>query len=219
VELIGEKAMKSADHAMTGQTDAAMAGRYDDASLEIQDLIWKDTRLENPENIQNRYKGGRKWVAKGWNFATVETLERTNEDAVDDQGGTALMWASFRNDSEEVKRLLKKGVNVDATDEQGNTAMSLAKKFSHWDIVKILKEHVANNADKAALAAINGGIDLSQQDSALHVEKDANGGVKVNVDPALIARVLHDGMPEVVPVIINMQPADIRSLFGAGDSI
>ncbi len=59
-----------------------------------------------------------------------------------------------------------------------------------------------------------GGIDLSQQDAALHVEKDANGGVKVNVDPALIARIEREGMPEVVPVIINMQPADMRSLFG-----
>jgi len=60
---------------------------------------------------------------------------------------------------------------------------------------------------------VNGGIDLSQQDAALHVERDANGGVKVDVDPALIARIEREGMPEVVPVIINMRPADIRSLF------
>ena len=61
-----------------------------------------------------------------------------------------------------------------------------------------------------------GGIDLSQQDAALHVVKDANGGVVVNVDPALIARVEREGMLEVVPVIINMRPADIKSLFGVG---
>ena len=48
----------------------------------------------------------------------------------------------------------------------------------------------------------------------MHVEKDANGGVKVNVDPALIARIEREGMPEVVPVIINMKPADISALFG-----
>ncbi len=36
------------------------------------------------------------------------------------------------------------------------------------------------------------------------------------VDSALIARIEREGMPEVVPVIINMQPADIRSLFGEG---
>ncbi len=61
---------------------------------------------------------------------------------------------------------------------------------------------------------LRGGIDLSAQDSALRVEKDANGGVKVNVDPAMFARVEREGLREVDPVIINMQPADMRSMFG-----
>jgi hypothetical protein len=61
---------------------------------------------------------------------------------------------------------------------------------------------------------LRGGIDLSAQDSALRVEKDVNGGVKVDVDPAMIARVEREGLPEVDPVIINMQPADMRSMFG-----
>jgi hypothetical protein len=74
--------------------------------------------------------------------------------------------------------------------------------------------------DRAALAnvpktnAFPGGIDLSQQDSALHIEKDANGGVKVDVDPAMIARVEREGMTEIDPVIIGMRPADVQSLFG-----
>jgi len=74
--------------------------------------------------------------------------------------------------------------------------------------------------DHATLATtikpqVEGGIDLSQQDSALHVTKDANGGVKVTVDPALIARIEREGgMHEVVPVIINMQLADTKALFG-----
>ena len=59
-----------------------------------------------------------------------------------------------------------------------------------------------------------GGIDLSQLDPALHVAKDANGGVTVNVDPALIARVEREGLPELDPVIIGMRPADIKTLFG-----
>jgi len=78
-------------------------------------------------------------------------------------------------------------------------------------------------ADKAALTNkpswVQGGIDLSQQGSALHITKDANGGVKVDVDPALIARVEREGMLEVDPVIIGMRPADIQSLFGVGVSI
>jgi hypothetical protein len=70
--------------------------------------------------------------------------------------------------------------------------------------------------DQAALANpwVQSGIDLSQQGSALHVVKDANGGVKVDVDPALIARVEREGMSEIDPVIIGMRPADIQSLFG-----
>jgi hypothetical protein len=86
-----------------------------------------------------------------------------------------------------------------------------------------VREHLS---DRAALAnviepGIKGGIDLSQQESALQVTKDANGGVKVSVDPALVARIEREGMSEIDPVIINMQPADIRSLFGpqAGHSL
>jgi hypothetical protein len=89
---------------------------------------------------------------------------------------------------------------------------------------KSLEQYQAmGTPDKAVLTqqhnAFPGGIDLSQQDAALRVTKDANGGVKVDVDPALIARVEREGMPEVVPVIINMQPADIRSLFGVEGKI
>jgi hypothetical protein len=82
------------------------------------------------------------------------------------------------------------------------------------DFLGIRKEHKASG-DKA----MYGGIDLSGQGAALHMVKDANGGVEVNVDPSLIARVEREGMSEVVPVIINMRPADIKSLFGVEASI
>ncbi len=83
-----------------------------------------------------------------------------------------------------------------------------------------ISQQSSSRSDKAALT-INptGGIDLSQQDAALQVTKDANGGVKVSVDPALIARIEREGMTEVDPVIINMQPADIESLFGVKAAI
>ena len=68
--------------------------------------------------------------------------------------------------------------------------------------------------DKAALAQPLGGIDLSQQDAAMHISKDANGGVIINVDPSLIATVEHDGLSEVDPVIIDIQPASAQSIFG-----
>jgi len=59
-----------------------------------------------------------------------------------------------------------------------------------------------------------GGIDLSRADAAMHITKDANGGVKVDVDPAEIAHVERYGLSEVDPVIIGMRPADIASIFG-----
>lgn len=66
--------------------------------------------------------------------------------------------------------------------------------------------------DKAGLPL--GGIDLSQQDGALRIEKDAHGGVIVNVDQAMIRRVEREGgLTEVVPVIINMQPVNGQVLF------
>ena len=88
-----------------------------------------------------------------------------------------------------------------------------------------LKRHSKKTGDDMALninqtplakspSEVEGGIDLSQQDSAMHIVKDANGGVTVDVDPALIARVEREGMLEVDPVIISMRPADIQSLFG-----
>ncbi|MBF0511746.1 MAG: hypothetical protein HQL13_05380 [Candidatus Omnitrophica bacterium] len=72
----------------------------------------------------------------------------------------------------------------------------------------------------AAMANISsvaptGGIDLSQQDKAMRVEKDANGGVKVYVDPALIAAVERAGvLHEVDPVIVGWKPVDIRVVLG-----
>ncbi len=95
------------------------------------------------------------------------------------------------------------------------------------DGLDIYDAAMINSADKASLANIKqhvnfetpGGIDLSQQDSAIHIERDPSGGVKVNVDKALIARIQHDGMPELVPVIIGMTPADSKALFGVEVSI
>jgi len=76
-----------------------------------------------------------------------------------------------------------------------------------------------NSAMTGKPKAFPGGIDLSQQDSAMTVTRDANGGVKVDINPALIARIEREGMPEVDPVIIGMRPVDLKTLFGVGVSI
>ncbi len=87
-------------------------------------------------------------------------------------------------------------------------ASKIAKDFLNDKALVTLKE------DSAL-----GGIDLTQQDAAMRVTKDANGGVKVDVDQAEIARVERYGLSEVDPVIIGMRPADIKALFGVGVSI
>jgi len=105
---------------------------------------------------------------------------------------------------------------IDALTVQNLKLTQVNSALTHTKFVSQNTAHV----DHAVLTnPTRGGIDLSQQDAALHVEKDPNGGVKVTVDQALIARIERDGMPEVDPVIIDMQPADIKSLFGVGASV
>ncbi len=53
--------------------------------------------------------------------------------------------------------------------------------------------------------AMNGGIDLNTLNNGLSVSKDANGGVTVAVDQAMIERIRHEGIRNATPVIINMR--------------
>jgi hypothetical protein len=80
-------------------------------------------------------------------------------------------------------------------------------------------KRIAKNMDYAmrGLADVQGGIDLTNAGSGITVTKDAQGGVKVDFDPALIARIKQEGVQSAVPVIINvtlMSPAQIRPLLG-----
>jgi len=59
-----------------------------------------------------------------------------------------------------------------------------------------------------------GGVDLSQTNNALRVSRDANGGVKIDVNPLWVARVEREGIKEVDPIIIGMKPTDIQVLLG-----
>ncbi|MBF0511587.1 MAG: hypothetical protein HQL13_04570 [Candidatus Omnitrophica bacterium] len=72
---------------------------------------------------------------------------------------------------------------------------------------------------RALAQTLDGGIDLSQQDSAMHITKDANGGVKVTVDKAFMAQVEREGLRRAVPVIIYTQLADMKSLYPAAISV
>ena len=62
-----------------------------------------------------------------------------------------------------------------------------------------------------------GGIDLSTADSGMMVRKDNHGGVKMDFNPAMIARIRQEGVQSAVPVIIDvtsMNPAQISPLLG-----
>jgi hypothetical protein len=69
--------------------------------------------------------------------------------------------------------------------------------------------------DLEANESAPGGIDLNAANMGMKVQKDANGGVKIDIDPALIERIKREGVQSMVPVIIQMTPiADIRPLLG-----
>jgi len=74
-----------------------------------------------------------------------------------------------------------------------------------------------SNSKNPAMGALPfGGIDLSREDAAMRISRDPNGGVVVDVDPALVARAESQGMSEVIPVIVSMQREDANSIFGPG---
>ncbi len=83
------------------------------------------------------------------------------------------------------------------------------------DAVDFLRGH---SADAAMIKPeIRGGIDLDSTNMGMSITQDANDGVKVDFDPAMVERIRKDGVQSVVPVIIQITPvtADIiRPLLG-----
>ncbi len=61
------------------------------------------------------------------------------------------------------------------------------------------------HADRAQATVDNGGIDLNTLNNGLTVTKDADGGVSMPVDAALMAQVRREGISTATPVIINMR--------------
>jgi hypothetical protein len=69
--------------------------------------------------------------------------------------------------------------------------------------------------DQDYAQAAKGGIDLNTLNNGLSVSKDANGGVTITVDSAMIERVRHEGIRSATPVIINMKfLASVDQLLG-----
>lgn len=67
-----------------------------------------------------------------------------NIDVKDENGLTALMWASAYGQNPTVKILLSAGARVDQLGPEGETALLLAAASGHIDIVKVL---ISSGAD------------------------------------------------------------------------
>jgi uncharacterized protein len=62
--------------------------------------------------------------------------------------GTALMAATYKNQTELVQLLLDNKANPDATDANGTTALSLAVQFQNIPLVEMLLKHKADKTIK-----------------------------------------------------------------------
>ncbi len=83
-------------------------------------------------------------------------------------------------------------------------------------------EDIVQEAIKDSAMNVNevGGIDLNSANMGMIIQKDANGGVQVTFDPALIERIKIQGIQSVEPIIINITPiADVRPLLGLGSEL
>ncbi len=105
--------------------------------------------------------------------------------------------------------------------DQSNKAMVVAKPAGKFaDAAMATKSETV--ADKVTITEKlpPGGIDLNSANMGMMVTKDANGGVKVNFDPAMIERIKSQGVFSADPIIIQITPINatqIRPLLGFKD--
>jgi ankyrin repeat protein len=60
--------------------------------------------------------------------------------AINDNGFSALFWASFKDYTEVVKLLLDKSADVNTKAKDGYSALNRAKENGHTDIVELLEK-------------------------------------------------------------------------------
>jgi len=117
-------------------------------------------------------------------------------------------WNAYEQGGEAIQELL-----LAAHQEVQNAVR--AKGLDTSDLAMNIRKIDSLNELGPKQKNVEGGIDLSQVDAAMHISRDANGGVKIDVDPGLEAAVLRDGMTMVVPVIVGMRKLDPQVLLGA----
>ena len=71
-----------------------------------------------------------------------------NVNATDDDGNTALYWASKKGYTKIVAMLLEKGADVNATDNDGNTALYWASNNGHKETADLIKTYIQRGGAK-----------------------------------------------------------------------
>ena len=98
-------------------------------------------------------------------------------DQKDDDGWTALMWASWSNLPKVTAALVERSADVKSADTMGNTALGLAAARGNPEVVRILMGHGAD--PKALTKAGQSVFDLVEE------------GRRTNTDKKLLKKYLH----------------------------
>ncbi len=116
---------------------------------------------------------------------------------------------------EQLKKTVDRRIQAQLLPRNSFKVVPLPKPYKQIQGAQFSKPPARNQ--NPAMLNIPGGIDLNSTNMGMTVTKDANGGVKVTVDPAMIAQVQARGLKRIDPVIINvapMSPMQLQPLLG-----
>lgn len=144
------------------------------------------------------------------NFEMVERMIRNGAEveATDDEGRTALMWATSGRDKEIVEMLIKEGADVNATTDDGWTALMYAALVGWNDITKVLinngaKVNVANQNGQTALMMAAQVKSRVRGWPTLELLIEAGADIKMKDNRGFIARDFYKGNKEEFDAIVK----------------
>ena len=159
------------------QDDPIVTAIIQGDSKKLEELVKKGDGVTNETDELGRAALMRAAYA---NYANSKTIEETDAkrvamveqlvkqgaqlDTLDDDGWSALMWASWSGLAQVASKLLDLGASYQFADKQGNTALIIAAQRGNAGIVKVLlakgaDRAVANKAGKTAVDAAGSGLE------------------------------------------------------------
>jgi ankyrin repeat protein len=129
-----------------------------------------------------------------------------NVDAKDEDGKTALVWASLMGHTEVVKTLLEAGADVNAKDKSGIAALIRASLGGYTEIVKILLEAGADvnaKAKSGITALIRASEDGHIETLKALVEAGADVNAKDEDGNTALIRASEDGHIETLKALVE----------------